>query len=62
MVEAVDASGQVGSPLQVVTSWGAERDERRGSCTPTPPHCHVPPLLSPASGLKALWEQTQIFT
>ena len=55
---AEEASGPAGSPLRVVQQWGAGRAERRGSCTPTPPHCHVPPLLSLASGLETVWEQT----
>lgn len=57
--EAVGASGLLGSPLQVVLLWGGGQGERRGSCIPTPPHCHVPPLLSLASGLEKVWEKKQ---
>lgn len=53
--EPVSASGLLGSPLQVVLLWGAGQGERRESCIPTPPHCHVPPLLSLASGLEKVW-------
>lgn len=59
-IEAVaeDALGLVGTPLQVVLWWGAGQGERRGSCTPTPPRCHVTPHPSPASELEKVWEHT----
>lgn len=50
--EAVEASVQGGSQLQGLRRWAAGQDERRGSCTLTPPHCPGLPLLPLNGGLE----------